>query len=82
MKQLNVVMAQLNLLVGDIPGNTQRIIETAQQAISEQQADLVIYPELSLTAYPPEDLLLRPALSSRVTMILRWGLRCGAHPLR
>lgn len=71
MKQLKVVMAQLNLLVGDIPGNTQRIIETAQQAVSDQQADLVIYPELSLTAYPPEDLLLRPALSRRIERSLQ-----------
>lgn len=71
MKPLNVVMAQLNLLVGDIPGNTQRIIETAQQAVTEQQADLVIYPELSLTAYPPEDLLLRPALSRRIERSLQ-----------
>ena len=71
MNQLNVVMAQLNLLVGDIPGNTQRIIETARQAIAEHAASLVIYPELSLTAYPPEDLLLRPALSKRIERALQ-----------
>ncbi|GFZ81491.1 NAD+ synthase [Pseudohongiella nitratireducens] len=71
MNQLNVVMAQLNFLVGDIPGNTQRIIETAQQAITEHEAHLVIYPELSLTAYPPEDLLLRPALCKRVERALQ-----------
>jgi NAD+ synthase (glutamine-hydrolysing) len=71
MKALNVVMGQLNLLVGDIPGNTQRIIETATQAITDHQADLVIYPELSLTAYPPEDLLLRPALAMRIERALQ-----------
>lgn len=71
MKALNVVMGQLNLLVGDIPGNTQRIIDTARQAITDHQADLVIYPELSLTAYPPEDLLLRPALAMRIERALQ-----------
>ena len=61
-----VVMAQLNLWVGDIHGNTTRIIEAACAARDEHAADVVVFPELALTAYPPEDLLLRPGLRRRV----------------
>ena len=43
---IRVVMAQLNLLVGDIPGNTGRIIDTALKARDELNADLVLFPEL------------------------------------
>lgn len=63
---IRVAMAQLNLLVGDIPGNTDRIIETALKARDEHNADLVLFPELALTGYPPEDLLLRPSLELRI----------------
>lgn len=59
MSQLIIVSAQINLLVGDIDGNANRIIETATQAHHQYQADLVIFPELALTSYPPEDLLFR-----------------------
>ena len=52
---LNVVLAQLNLLVGDIDGNTERIIAAAKEAVEDQSANLVVYPELTLTGYPPED---------------------------
>lgn len=68
--RIRVAMAQLNLMVGDIPGNTQRVIEVAQQARDELKADLVIYPELTLSAYPPEDLLLRPSLELRIEQAL------------
>jgi NAD+ synthase (glutamine-hydrolysing) len=64
-------MAQLNLLVGDIPGNTGRIIDTALKARDELNADLVLFPELALTGYPPEDLLLRPSLELRVQEALQ-----------
>lgn len=63
---LNVTLAQLNPLVGDIPGNTRLIIDTCRRAIEEQQADMVVFSELMLTAYPPEDLLLRPSLDIRI----------------
>jgi len=68
---IRVVMAQLNLLVGDIPGNTGRIIDTALKARDELNADLVLFPELALTGYPPEDLLLRPSLEPRVQEALQ-----------
>lgn len=59
-------MAQLNLMVGDIEGNTSLVLESAECAISEFGAELIAFPELTLTAYPPEDLLLRPSLGLRV----------------
>lgn len=57
-----VVVAQLNLVVGDVDGNAERIIEAAHHAEQKLNADLILFPELTLTGYPPEDLLLRPAL--------------------
>lgn len=69
-RKLRVVMAQLDFLVGDIPGNTELIIEATRQAREQHQADLVLFPELCLTGYPPEDLLLRPSLDLRVAEAL------------
>ncbi len=66
MTKLTVVAAQVNLLVGDIEGNTDRIIAVAKKAQQECSADVVLFPELSITGYPPEDLLLRPTLYQRV----------------
>ena len=59
-------IAQINCLVGDIEGNAQRVIDMAGRAQQEFQADAVVFPELALTGYPPEDLLLRPGLHRRV----------------
>lgn len=69
--RLTVVMAQLNLLVGDIKGNTERVIAAAQQAIVEHAADIIAFPELTLTSYSPEDLLLRPSLQTRIDKALQ-----------
>lgn len=57
----NVVLAQINTHVGDINANLKKHIECALHARDQLHADLIIFPELSLTGYPPEDLLLRPA---------------------
>ena len=65
-RKLRVVMAQLDFLVGDIPGNTDLIIQATREAAERHQADIVLFPELCLTGYPPEDLLLRPSLDLRV----------------
>lgn len=53
-----IALAQINPLVGDIRGNADKIVAYAHQAKAEG-ADLVVFPELALTGYPPEDLLLR-----------------------
>lgn len=57
---VRIACAQLNTVVGDIAGNGRRIRE-ALGAAAEAHADLVLVPELAITGYPPEDLLLRPA---------------------
>lgn len=70
-RKLRVVMAQLDFLVGDIPGNTELIIQATREAHEQHRADLVVFPELCLTGYPPEDLLLRPSLELRVEQALQ-----------
>lgn len=60
-KKIRIAMAQLNLLVGDISGNLQKHIHAAITARDELAADIIVFPELSLTGYPAEDLLLRKA---------------------
>jgi NAD+ synthase (glutamine-hydrolysing) len=61
-----VVMAQINPVVGDISGNVQLVINAAKQAKTQQRADIVVFPELTLTGYPPEDLLLREGLYPQI----------------
>lgn len=63
---LRIALAQLNLLVGDIPGNAARLTQAAVNARDAHGADVILFPELSLTGYPPEDLLLRPSLDLRI----------------
>ena len=60
MPYLRVAAAQLNLTVGDLEGNTARMLDAYDQAAAAG-ADLVAFPELAVTGYPPEDLLLRRA---------------------
>ncbi len=57
---LRLAIAQLNLPVGDVAGNAERVIRTAAEARDRLNAQVVVFPELTLTGYPPEDLLLRP----------------------
>jgi NAD+ synthase (glutamine-hydrolysing) len=59
--KLRIELAQLNLTVGDIDGNLQKLIHAAIAARDERHADIIVFPELCITSYPPEDLLLRPA---------------------
>jgi NAD+ synthase (glutamine-hydrolysing) len=57
---VRLALAQINVVVGDLTGNRDLIVARVDEARSAQ-ADLVIFPELAVTGYPPEDLLLRPA---------------------
>ena len=68
--RFKIIMAQLDFLVGDIDGNTDKIIRVARRASEELGADMVVFPELAITGYPPEDLLLRPSLKPRITKAL------------
>jgi NAD+ synthase (glutamine-hydrolysing) len=75
MGRLRIALGQLNLLVGDVAGNAAKMIAAAQRARDELKADVAVFPELALTGYPPEDLLLRPDLSVRVELALGEMLR-------
>jgi NAD+ synthase (glutamine-hydrolysing) len=57
---MRLALAQINTVVGDLDGNAERIGQRLAEA-KERQADLVVFPELAVTGYPPEDLLLRPS---------------------
>jgi NAD+ synthase (glutamine-hydrolysing) len=67
---VTIAMAQINPVVGDIAGNAERIQQAAREAAASG-ARLVMFPELALTGYPPEDLLLRPSLEIRVDKALQ-----------
>ncbi len=56
---LRAALAQINVTVGDLEGNTRKILSSMRRA-HEAEAHLVCFPELALTGYPPEDLLLKP----------------------
>jgi NAD+ synthase (glutamine-hydrolysing) len=67
---MRLALAQLNTVVGDLDGNRERIVEAISEG-GRAGADLVLVPELAVTGYPPEDLLLRPGF-----------LRAAAESLR
>lgn len=59
MKTVRLALCQINQTVGDFKGNTNKIINCIKK-VSKQNPDIVAFPELSVTGYPPEDLLLKP----------------------
>ncbi len=59
-------MAQLNLVVGDVDGNTSRIVDAAHEARDRSRADVVLLPELAVSGYPPEDLLFHSGMRAQV----------------
>ena len=65
--ELKIAIAQSNFCVGDLMGNADKIINLAKEAKNKEQADLTIFPELALTGYPPEDLILRPGFHEKVS---------------
>jgi NAD+ synthase (glutamine-hydrolysing) len=68
--QLRCCLAQLNLVVGDVDGNTSRIIAAANEARERLRADVVMLPELAVSGYPPEDLLFHSGLRTQVARSL------------
>ncbi len=70
MPRIRVAGAQLNLVVGDLAGNEARILDAYERAAAVD-ADLVAFPELAVTGYPPEDLLLRPAFVAQAAEVLQ-----------
>ena len=59
MKHIRIAIGQINTTVGDLEGNSNKILSCMKEAASKD-IDLVVFPELSITGYPPEDLLLKP----------------------
>jgi len=59
-RRLRIGLGQINTTVGDLGGNTDRVIEGLKYA-REHGVDLVLFPELAIPGYPPEDLLLKPS---------------------
>ena len=73
---LRVALCQSNLIVGDLLGNVAALQERIREA-RERQADLVVFPELSITGYPPEDLLLKPSFVQNATAALEEVAACA-----
>ena len=69
--RLKIALAQLDLLVGDVRGNLERVISETRRARDELQADLVLFPELTLSGYPPEDLLFHRGLRLQIGQALK-----------
>ncbi|MES2935996.1 MAG: nitrilase-related carbon-nitrogen hydrolase, partial [Pseudomonadota bacterium] len=66
---VKVAIAQINSTVGDLAGNSAKILDFSRRAAA-QGADIVLTPELSLVGYPPEDLLLRKAFYAKTAQAL------------
>ncbi len=64
--RLRIGLAQLDLLVGDVQGNAARVVETAENARAALAPDLMVFPELTLSGYPPEDLLFHRGFRRQV----------------
>jgi NAD+ synthase (glutamine-hydrolysing) len=64
MRQLRLGLAQLNPTVGDLAGNHARAVVALERARA-QGVDLLAFPEMMITGYPPEDLLLKPRSSRK-----------------
>ncbi|MDD3095942.1 MAG: NAD+ synthase [Candidatus Marinimicrobia bacterium] len=74
---LNIALSQINVIVGDLPGNTRKIMDT-MAAAERKGADIVLFPELTLCAYPPQDLLLDKLFLTRCREALqRVAAACG-----
>lgn len=65
-KKISIALAQMDFVVGDISGNTELIIEASKKAKKKYNADLIVFPELSISGYPPEDLLLHSGFKKRI----------------
>jgi NAD+ synthase (glutamine-hydrolysing) len=68
--KLRIALAQIDLLVGDVRGNLERVIAEARRARDALRADLVLFPELTLCGYPPEDLLFHRGLRLQIQRAL------------
>jgi NAD+ synthase len=77
--KLGIAVAQLNCTVGDIAGNAEKVRRARVQAAA-QGADLVVFPELFISGYPPEDLVLKPAFQAACRTAVEQLARETASP--
>ena len=63
-------MAQINTLVGDWVGNREKVLTVCRETAAMNPEAVVVFPELTLTGYPPEDLLLRPSIGEQTDSTL------------
>ena len=70
-QRLTLALAQINLLVGDVQGNLASVLRETRRASEECHADLVLFPELTLSGYPPEDLLFHRGLHTQIELALQ-----------
>ncbi len=70
MRTFRIAMVQMNPTVGDLDGNVRRITAWLREA-KKAKADLVVFPELAITGYPPEDLLFNHVLSRTIAASFR-----------
>lgn len=75
---MRILVAQLNPVIGDLEGNTQKIIQTLDEARTKE-VDIVLFSELSLCGYPPEDLLLHPSFIDAQQKYLDMVIRASAR---
>ena len=68
--KITIALAQFDYVVGDVAGNTQKILDHAVRARDDMRADLVVFSELSVCGYPPEDLLFHAGLRRRIEKAL------------
>jgi NAD+ synthase (glutamine-hydrolysing) len=69
-QHIRFVIAQLDFMVGDVSGNTSKVINASVEARDKHNAHAIIFPELTITSYPPEDLLMRPGLYNEIDQAL------------
>jgi NAD+ synthetase len=77
-QSLRIALAQFDFPVGDVAGNADRIIELMHEARDEYGAEVVLFPELAVSGYPPEDLLLRPGFLRQCEQALQ-RIAAAAH---
>ncbi len=75
---MRILVAQLNFVIGDLVGNTQKIIETLDRA-RVKEVDIVLFPELAICGYPPEDFLLHPSFVDAIEVYLEEIIRASSR---
>ena len=76
---LNIILAQINVVVGDVDGNVARIVAAIETSHTKHAADLILFSELALCGYPPEDLLFQAGLRRAIDPAVGKNCCCDAR---